>query len=45
MAIIHRGRLAAAGSLGELRANLPPLSSLEEVFFAHTGDSEDSTPC
>ena len=40
MAIIHRGRLAAAGSLGELRANLPPESTLEEVFFALTGDPE-----
>ena len=44
MAIIHRGRLAAAGSLGELRANLPPDSTLEEVFFAHTGDSETPLP-
>jgi ABC-2 type transport system ATP-binding protein len=44
MAIIHRGRLAAAGSLVELRANLPPHSTLEEVFFAHTGDSDDDTP-
>jgi ABC-2 type transport system ATP-binding protein len=44
MAIIHRGRLAAAGSLGDLRANLPPESTLEEVFFAHTGDQDDSTP-
>jgi ABC-2 type transport system ATP-binding protein len=37
MAIIHRGRLAAMGSLADLRADLPPESSLEEVFFAHTG--------
>jgi ABC-2 type transport system ATP-binding protein len=44
MAIIHRGRLAAAGSLGELRANLPENSSLEEVFFAHTGDSGEPGP-
>jgi ABC-2 type transport system ATP-binding protein len=44
MAIIHRGRLAAVGSLGDLRANLPPQSTLEEVFFALTGDSESSTP-
>ena len=44
MAIIHRGRLAAAGSLADLRANLPPHSTLEEVFFAHTGDSEEVTP-
>jgi ABC-2 type transport system ATP-binding protein len=40
MAIIHRGRLAAAGSLGELRANLPEHSTLEEVFFAHTAGAE-----
>jgi ABC-2 type transport system ATP-binding protein len=39
MAIIHRGRLAAAGTLDELRANLPPDSTLEEVFFALTGDA------
>ena len=43
MAIIHRGRLAAAGSLAELRANLPPQSTLEEVFFALTGASENAT--
>ena len=42
MAIIHRGRLAAAGTLEELRANLPPESTLEEVFFARTGDVERS---
>jgi ABC-2 type transport system ATP-binding protein len=41
MAIIHRGRLAAAGSLTELRANLPPQSTLEEVFFALTGASKE----
>jgi len=42
MAIIHRGRLAAAGSLGELRADLPPDSTLEEVFFSLTGDPNRS---
>jgi ABC-2 type transport system ATP-binding protein len=42
MAIIHRGRLAAAGSLGELRADLPADSTLEEVFFALTGDKNES---
>jgi ABC-2 type transport system ATP-binding protein len=41
MAIIHRGRLAAAGSLTELRANLPAESTLEEVFFALTGASQE----
>lgn len=40
LAIIHHGCLAAAGSLGELRANLPPESTLEEVFFALTGDPQ-----
>jgi ABC-2 type transport system ATP-binding protein len=40
MAIIHRGSLVAAGSLTELRANLPPESTLEEVFFALVGDPE-----
>jgi len=44
MAIIHRGSLAAAGTLAELRANLPPHSTLEEVFFAHTGDSDGPAP-
>jgi ABC-2 type transport system ATP-binding protein len=44
MAVIHRGRLAAAGSLAELRANLPPQSTLEEVFFALTGDDVERTP-
>ena len=44
MAIIHRGRLAAAGSLEELRADLPPESTLEEVFFALTAGSERSAP-
>jgi len=44
MAIIHRGRLAAAGSLTELRANLPPQSTLEEVFFALTGASQEEQP-
>ena len=39
MAVIHRGRLAAVGSLTELRAHLSPQSTLEEVFFALTGDS------
>jgi len=41
LAIIHRGRLAAAGSLSELRADLPPESTLEQVFFALTADSRD----
>jgi len=44
MAIIHRGRLAAAGSLEELRENLPDHSTLEEVFFALTGDRQSATP-
>ncbi len=41
MAIIHRGRLAAVGSLADLRADLPAQSSLEEVFFALTGGQEE----
>jgi ABC-2 type transport system ATP-binding protein len=40
LAIIHRGRLAAAGSLADLRANLPPESTLEEVFFARTVEQD-----
>jgi ABC-2 type transport system ATP-binding protein len=41
MAIIHRGRLAAVGSLSDLRADLPADSTLEEVFFALTGSAEE----
>jgi ABC-2 type transport system ATP-binding protein len=41
MAIIHRGRLAAVGSLSDLRADLPAESSLEEVFFALTGSARE----
>ena len=36
--IIDRGRLAAVGTLEELRASLARGGSLEEIFFAVTGD-------
>jgi ABC-2 type transport system ATP-binding protein len=39
LAIINRGRLAAMGTLADLWADLPPESTLEEVFFARTGDA------
>jgi ABC-2 type transport system ATP-binding protein len=41
MAIIHRGRLVAVGSLVDLRTDLPAESSLEEVFFALTGSAQE----
>lgn len=37
--IIAKGRLAAVGTLAELRANLSHDSSLEEIFFSVTGDA------
>jgi ABC-2 type transport system ATP-binding protein len=41
--IIHRGRMAAVGSLDALRSSLAPGGSLEEIFFAVTRD-EDAAP-
>ncbi|MBI5368125.1 MAG: ABC transporter ATP-binding protein [Planctomycetes bacterium] len=38
--IIHRGRLAAIGSLAEIRAALATGGSLEELFFAVTAPPE-----
>jgi ABC-2 type transport system ATP-binding protein len=35
--ILYRGRLAAMGTLEELRARFPPAVSLEDIFFAATG--------
>jgi ABC-2 type transport system ATP-binding protein len=39
IAIVAKGRLAAHGTLGELRARLTSDSSLEEIFFSVAGDS------
>jgi ABC-2 type transport system ATP-binding protein len=39
IAIIAKGRLAAHGTLAELRAGLTSNSSLEEIFFSVAGDS------
>ena len=39
-AIVFKGRLAGAGSLEELRKDLRPDSSLEDVFFALTREIE-----
>ncbi len=36
--IIDKGRLAAVGTLDELRSSLPKSGSLTEIFFAVTGD-------
>jgi ABC-2 type transport system ATP-binding protein len=49
IAILHRGRIVQNGTLAELRALLPPAEkqyiekqpSLEDVFFAVTGEKED----
>jgi ABC-2 type transport system ATP-binding protein len=38
VAIIAKGRLAAHGTLAELRAGLATDSSLEEIFFSVAGD-------
>lgn len=38
VAIVYQGRLAAAGTLAELREGLEPQSTLEEVFFSLTKD-------
>jgi len=42
VAIVYQGRLAAAGTLGELRKGLESQSTLEEVFFALTKAAEKS---
>jgi ABC-2 type transport system ATP-binding protein len=42
VAIIAKGRLAAHGTLAELRAGLATNSSLEEIFFSVAGDGGNS---
>lgn len=42
IAIIAKGRLAAHGTLAELRARLAGDSSLEEIFFSVAGDAAGS---
>jgi len=42
IAIIAKGRLAAHGTLAELRARLASDSSLEEIFFSVAGDAANS---
>ncbi len=37
--IVFKGKLAASGTMGELRANLDKDGSLEEIFFSVTQDS------
>jgi len=39
IAIMAKGRLAAHGTLAELRTRLSTDSSLEEIFFSVAGDS------
>ena len=38
VALMHRGRLRAVGAPGELKAELGPDASLEDVFRHHTGE-------
>ncbi|MBV8994887.1 MAG: ATP-binding cassette domain-containing protein [Pseudonocardiales bacterium] len=38
VALVHRGRLRALGTPGELRAELGPGATLDDVFRHHTGD-------
>jgi ABC-2 type transport system ATP-binding protein len=39
VALMHRGRIRALGTPGELKAALGPESTLEDVFRHHTGDT------
>jgi ABC-2 type transport system ATP-binding protein len=43
IAIVAKGRLAAHGTLADLRQRLSSDSSLEEIFFSVAGDSENGT--
>ena len=42
--IIYRGKLAAVGPLEELRGQLAPGSSLEDIFFAVTSQATPAAP-
>jgi hypothetical protein len=39
MAIVHGGRIAAEGTLAELRRERAEAGTLEDIFFAVTGGS------
>jgi ABC-2 type transport system ATP-binding protein len=41
--ILHKGRLVAVGKLSELRASLAANSTLEEIFFSVTKDTDEGT--
>ena len=41
VAILYQGRLAAIGTLAELRARCAANSTLEEIFFTVTGDAQN----
>lgn len=43
VALMHRGRVRALGSPADLRAQLGPGSTLDDVFRAVTGDAFDDT--
>jgi ABC-2 type transport system ATP-binding protein len=44
VALMHRGRLRAVGSPEELRADLGPDATLDDVFRHHAGDLPDDDP-
>jgi ABC-2 type transport system ATP-binding protein len=44
VALMHRGRLRAVGSPADLRAELGPGATLDDVFRHHAGDLPDDDP-
>ena len=44
VAIMERGRIAACGQLDELKAQLAPGGSLEEIFFRVTAGAHEANP-
>ena len=44
VAIMESGRIAACGPLDELKAQLAPGGSLEEIFFRVTADANEAAP-
>jgi ABC-2 type transport system ATP-binding protein len=42
--IVYKGKLAAAGTMAELRAKVSANSSLEEIFFSVTSETQNPLP-
>jgi len=40
---VHQGKLAAVGTLAQLRSSVAQNSSLEEIFFAVTQNAADES--